>query len=91
MPTTSEILTFRPADFTELLKRLDNIERLIEKDNVPQIDDILTVEETCKYLKIAQPTLYRYIRTLNLPTFKVGNQRRFRRSELNEWTGLIKT
>jgi excisionase family DNA binding protein len=92
MSNASEILTLRPLDFEELLKRLDNIERsLSNKKTEDEENDILTVDEACRYLKISEPTLYRYIRSLNLPTLKVGNQRRFRKSEINKWTEMQKT
>ena len=86
MPENTEILMLRPADLSVLYDRLDKIERLlIGKNNQHVIDEILTVGELCKYLKVSQPTIYRYIKHLGLPTQKCGNQRRFRRVEVDEW------
>lgn len=48
-------------------------------------DQILTAEEAAEYLKMALSTLYRYMRTGQVPCFKVGNQWRFKRSILDQW------
>jgi len=48
-------------------------------------DEILTAEEAAEYLRMALSTLYRYMRSGQVPCFKVGNQWRFKRSVLNEW------
>ncbi len=45
----------------------------------------MTVAETCRYLKVAPRTLYRYIEQRHLPAFKLGKEWRFVRSELEEW------
>src|SRR5215467_6601919 len=34
--------------------------------------EIMTAEETCRYLKITQRTLYRYLRNRQIPAFKLG-------------------
>lgn len=91
MQENSEILTIKPADLSKLIDRLDKIERIISGGSMQAVaDEILTVEEVCKYLKVSQPTIYRYIKHLNLPTQKCGNQRRFRRTEVDEWLFLQK-
>jgi len=48
-------------------------------------DELLTVAETCRYLKIAPRTLYRYIQTHRMPGFKLGKEWRFVRSDLEQW------
>ena len=48
-------------------------------------DELLTVAETCRYLKIAPRTLYRYIQTRRMPGFKLGKEWRFVRSDLEQW------
>jgi len=45
----------------------------------------MTAEETCRYLKITQRTLYRYLRNRQIPAFKLGKEWRFVRSDLEEW------
>ncbi|MFQ5932737.1 MAG: helix-turn-helix domain-containing protein [Nitrospiraceae bacterium] len=54
---------------------------------MPQLvkDELLTVAETCRYLKIAPRTLYRYIQNQRMPAFKLGKEWRFVRSDLVQW------
>jgi len=47
--------------------------------------EIMTAEETCRYLKITQRTLYRYLRNRQIPAFKLGKEWRFVRSDLEQW------
>jgi HSP20 family protein len=54
-------------------------------------DRILTAEEAAEYLKMALSTLYRYMRTGQVPCFKVGNQWRFKRSVLDQWIERLST
>ena len=48
-------------------------------------DELLTAAETCRYLKIAPRTLYRYIQDRRMPAFKLGKEWRFVRSDLERW------
>ncbi|MEW6245156.1 MAG: helix-turn-helix domain-containing protein [Nitrospirota bacterium] len=48
-------------------------------------NELLTVAETCRYLKVTPRTLYRYIRNRRLPGFKLGKEWRFVRSDLEQW------
>ncbi len=48
-------------------------------------DEILTTAETCRYLKVAPRTLYRYIQEKRVPAFKLGKDWRFVKSELDMW------
>lgn len=47
--------------------------------------ELMTAEETCRYLKITQRTLYRYLRNHQIPAFKLGKEWRFVRSDLEKW------
>jgi excisionase family DNA binding protein len=47
--------------------------------------ELMTVTETCRYLKIAPRTLYRYLRNRKIPAFKLGKEWRFVRSDLEQW------
>ncbi len=47
------------------------------------IDEVLTTAETCRYLKVAPRTLYRYIKERRVPAFKLGKDWRFVKSELD--------
>ncbi|HET9960862.1 MAG TPA: helix-turn-helix domain-containing protein [Nitrospiraceae bacterium] len=48
-------------------------------------NELLTVAETCRYLKVTPRTLYRYIQARQLPGFKLGKEWRFVRSDLERW------
>jgi excisionase family DNA binding protein len=48
-------------------------------------NELMTVTETCRYLKITSRTLYRYLRNRQIPAFKLGKEWRFVRSDLEQW------
>ena len=45
----------------------------------------LTTEEVLTYLKVTPRTIYRLIRTGELPAVRIGRQWRFRRHDLDRW------
>jgi excisionase family DNA binding protein len=45
----------------------------------------LTTEEVLAYLNVTPRTIYRLIRSDELPAIRVGRQWRFRRSDLDQW------
>jgi excisionase family DNA binding protein len=47
--------------------------------------ELMTAEETCRYLKITPRTLYRYLRSRQIPAFKLGKEWRVVRSDLEQW------
>lgn len=47
--------------------------------------EVLDMQGACEFLKIAKPTLYKYIRTGQIPAFKVGRIWRFHRESLDTW------
>ncbi len=48
-------------------------------------DDILTIQEISKYLKLKEKTAYALVASGNIPGFKVGGSWRFRKSEIEKW------
>lgn len=46
---------------------------------------LMTIRETCRFLKVQQHTLYRYLRGRQIPAFKLGSEWRFVRSDLEQW------
>ncbi|MBM2814886.1 MAG: putative IIA-like nitrogen-regulatory protein PtsN [Ignavibacteria bacterium] len=50
-----------------------------------EIDDILTIEEVAKYLKLKPQTIYTWAQTGKIPAAKLGNQWRFSRRILDQW------
>jgi len=50
-----------------------------------QRDDIMTVEDVAKYLKMRPQTVYKWAQEGRLPGAKLGKEWRFRRRILDEW------
>ncbi|MCC2639649.1 MAG: hypothetical protein K0S45_62 [Nitrospira sp.] len=48
-------------------------------------NELLTVSEVCRYLKISPRTLYRHIQARHLPGFKLGKAWRFARTDIEQW------
>jgi len=48
-------------------------------------DEILTLKEVAKYLKLAEKTAYRLTAEGKLPGFKVGGSWRFKQSGIEAW------
>lgn len=48
-------------------------------------EEILTVKEMAKYLKLDEHTIYRLARKGDLPGFKIAGEWRFRKSALDKW------
>ena len=51
------------------------------------VDEILTVREVAKYLKLSRTTVWRWVKEGKLRAFKLGRSWRVRRSELERITG----
>lgn len=49
------------------------------------MDEILTIKEVAKYLKVNDRTVYRLAANKKIPAFKVGNAWRFRKNEIDQW------
>lgn len=47
--------------------------------------EILTLEEVAAYLKAGKKTVYRLAQQGQIPSFKLGDTWRFRRTELDRW------
>ncbi|MEW6201407.1 MAG: transcriptional repressor LexA [bacterium] len=47
--------------------------------------DILTLQEVAEYLKVDQRTVYRMVKSKQLPAFKVRNQWRFKKDAIDRW------
>lgn len=49
------------------------------------LEDISTLQEVAKYLKVDQRTVYRMVKSKQLPAFKVRNQWRFKKDAIDKW------
>ncbi len=48
-------------------------------------DEILTLKDVAKYLKLAEKTAYRLAAEGKLPGFKVGGSWRFKQTDIESW------
>ena len=48
-------------------------------------DELLTVDEVAKILKVSKMTVYRYVSTKKLAAYKLEQELRIRRSDLNKY------
>jgi excisionase family DNA binding protein len=46
---------------------------------------VLTVKELCDYLKVHPSTIYRLLKTGQLPAFRIGSDWRFNVEEIGRW------
>jgi len=52
--------------------------------------EIMTLEETAKYLKIGKSTLYKMARKGKIPAVKIANQWRFIKEDIDKWLQEIR-
>jgi PTS system nitrogen regulatory IIA component len=48
-------------------------------------DDILTIEEVAKYLRVSERTVYDWAQKGEIPAGKIGTVWRFKKSEIERW------
>jgi PTS system nitrogen regulatory IIA component len=48
-------------------------------------DEIMTLEEVAKYLKLKPQTIYTWAQKNKIPAAKLGKEWRFRRSVIDKW------
>ena len=48
-------------------------------------DDILTIEEVAKYLRVSERTVYDWAQKGEIPSGKIGTVWRFKKSEIETW------
>ena len=51
------------------------------------MDEVLTVEEVARYLRVHPMTVQRWCRTGSLPAAKIGKAYRIKRDDLERWWG----
>jgi excisionase family DNA binding protein len=52
---------------------------------VPELYDVMTIDDLAAYLKVPKSTLYKLVRGGQIPCQKVGRHWRFRRESINQW------
>ena len=48
-------------------------------------DDILTIEEVAKYLRVSERTVYDWAQKGEIPSGKIGTVWRFKKTEIEKW------
>jgi len=77
-----------PQAVSDLFDKLTNIERLLlseKNEKGSEEDQLLTIKETAKLLKVAVPTVYAYVSRCEIPHCKLKKRLYFSRKELTEW------
>lgn len=49
------------------------------------MEDIMTLEEVAKYLKLKPQTIYTWAQNKKIPAAKLGKEWRFRKSVIDKW------
>jgi len=49
------------------------------------MDDIMTLEEVAKYLKLKPQTIYTWAQNRKIPAAKLGKEWRFKKSVIDKW------
>lgn len=52
---------------------------------VPTLPEILTVREVSEYLRVHPTTIYRLLRSKQIPAFRVGSEWRFGIESIDRW------
>ncbi len=50
-------------------------------------DQMMTVDELARYLKMKTVTIYKHAQEGRIPTFKVGSKWRFKKDTIDRWIG----
>lgn len=78
-----------PTQVNRLSIKMDNIEKLLlekkEKQQSEPKDQLLTVEQTAKFLNLTIPTIYSKVSRKELPVMKQGKRLYFSLFELTEY------
>jgi excisionase family DNA binding protein len=49
------------------------------------MDEIMTIEEVAKYLKLKPQTIYTWAQTGKIPAAKLGKEWRFKKTVIDKW------
>lgn len=79
----------------KMLLMLERIETMVENlspENLSE-DNLLTVDQTSKLVKLSVSTIYSKVSRKEIPAFKIGKRLYFSKDEITAWikSGKIKT
>jgi excisionase family DNA binding protein len=49
------------------------------------MEELITLEELSRFLKISKPTLYKMVEKGKIPALKIASQWRFKKEDINRW------
>jgi excisionase family DNA binding protein len=52
---------------------------------IHNMEELLTLKELSRYLKISKPTLYKMVEKGKIPALKIANQWRFKKEDISTW------
>lgn len=52
------------------------------------MDEIMSLEDLCKYLKLSRHTIYKLTHRREIPAAIFGKRLRFRKTKIDEWIGM---
>ena len=55
------------------------------RGNIVANDEIMTVEDVARYLKLKPQTIYKWAQTGKIPAAKFGKEWRFKKSLIDKW------
>ena len=58
---------------------------MTKSKQMPEQDPLLTLSDVAIYLQVAERTVYLWAQKGTIPSFKLGNVWRFKRSDLHRW------
>ena len=68
-----------------ITENIKNINDISVSDSYNQFNNIFTLSETAKYLKLSERTILRMVKKNEIPVTKVGGQWRFIKGIIDEW------
>lgn len=77
-----------------MILSIPEFSRILSSKNQVDInmnDEILTLKEVARYLKLTEKTAYRLAAENKLPGFKVGGSWRFKHEDIDKWIEAKKT
>jgi excisionase family DNA binding protein len=90
-----ESLIKQNAAFEKAIEKLNNKPKIVHEIVRPQTETTekateqpgtyLSMEDLKKYLNLSDVTIYRFMKWRDLPTVKLGNQRRFIKADIDAW------
>lgn len=78
-------LTFTEEEIKQLAKEVAKHILPELKELLNSKEELLSVEEACKYLKCQRTWLYDKVRQKKIPYIKAGKYLRFRKADLDRW------